>query len=639
MVALTANAVGKTELLLGNEAIARGALEAGVRVAASYPGTPASEILENLAGVAEEAGLYAEWSVNEKVAAEVGTAASFAGLRAIVSFKHEGLNVALDTLCHVNLTGTRGGLVVVVCDDPAGWSSPSENDSRAIIQWLNVPLLEPSTPQEAKDMTRWAFELSEQIGTYCVVRSSTRVSHTTGTVILGAIASRDTPAYFDTSKLFVFVPIVKKHADLLAKVEQVKEIFEKCQFNYYEGPERPELMIVSSGSGRLYAVEAVECLQLEKRVGIVHLGTTWPIPAKFLEKQLSRTSRVLVVEEVDPFLERNLKVVAGDSGWLNRDHVIYGKASGHIKPFGELSPEAVIDALVRLTGVTYRPRSKEYDGRAKQVAKGLVIDREIMWCPGCPHRATFWTIKNAFGLDGRDGFVSGDIGCYALDRRGAGGYLITKTALAMGSGIGVGSGLGKLGQFGFGQPVIAVCGDSTLFHAAIPALINARYNASDVIVMILDNGATAMTGFQPHPGVGVNAMGKAAPVVDIEGLCRGLDIPLEVMDPFDITENTKRLAELMSDRDGVRVVIMRRPCALLRSPDEKPPFKVWVDTSKCRGDECGCARYCVRVFKCPGIVWDRTKGRAQIDEAVCIGCGVCTCICPASAIMKEALSE
>lgn len=639
MSALTANAPGESELLFGNEAIARGALEAGVRVAASYPGTPASEILERLAGVAHESGLYAEWSVNEKVAVEVAAAASFAGLRAIVSFKHEGLNVALDTLCHVNLAGTKGGLVVVVCDDPAGWSSPSENDSRAIVEWLNVPLLEPSTPQEAKDMTRWAFELSEEIATYCVVRSCTRVSHSTGTVILGDIARRDMTAHFDTSKLFVFVPIVKKHTDLLVKVEQVKKIFEASQFNYYEGPEQPELMIISSGAGRLYAMEAVQCLGLGTRVGIVHLGTTWPLPARFLKEQLSRTSKVLVVEEVDPFVERNLKLVAGDSGWLNQEGVIYGKVSGHMKRCGELSPEAVIDALVKLTGVGYEPRSKEYEEKANQAAKDLLIGREVMWCPGCPHRATFWTIKNAFRLDGRDGFVSGDIGCYGLDRRGAGGYQITKTALAMGSGAGVGSGLGKLGQFGFGQPVIAVCGDSTFYHAAIPALINARYNKSDVIVMILDNGATAMTGFQPHPGIGTTAMGEAAPVVDIERLCRGLDIPVEVMDPFDIPENTKRLVEFMSDGNGVRVVIMRRHCALLSPPGEKPPFKVWVDIVKCRGDECGCARYCVRVFKCPALVWDRTSEKARIDEAVCVGCGVCTHICPASAIMKEPPSE
>jgi indolepyruvate ferredoxin oxidoreductase alpha subunit len=634
MSALTANAAGKTELLFGNEAIARGALEAGVRVAASYPGTPSSEILESLARVAEEAGLYAEWSVNEKVAAEVAVAGSFAGLRAIVSFKHEGLNVALDTLCHVNLAGNKGGLVVVVADDPGGWSSPSENDSRPVIQWLNVPLLEPSTPQEAKDMTRWAFELSERMGTYCVVRSTTRVSHTTGSVVLGEIDRRDAPAHFDTSKLFVFLPIVEKHAGLLARVDQVKEVFEESQFNYYEGPERPELMIVSSGASRLYCSEAVERLGLEKRVGLVHLGATWPTPARFLKKQLSRTARVLVVEEVDPFLERNLKIVAGDSGWLNGDHVIFGRASGHIKLAGELTPELVIDAVAGLMGIRRKPGSKEYD-RAKQAAKELLIDREIMWCPGCPHRATFFTMKNAFRLGGRDGFVSGDIGCYALDRRGAGGYLITKTALAMGSGTGVGSGLGKLGQFGFDQPVIAVCGDSTFYHAAIPALINARYNKSDLIMMILDNSATAMTGFQPHPGVGVNAVGKAAPVVDIEGLCRALNIPVEVMDPFDITENTRRLVELMEDKDGVRVVIMRHPCALLRPPGEKPPFKVRVDTSKCRGDECGCGRYCVRTFKCPGLVWDRTNGRAQIDEAVCVGCGACASICPASAITKE----
>jgi indolepyruvate ferredoxin oxidoreductase alpha subunit len=207
----------------------------------------------------------------------------------------------------------------------------------------------------------------------------------------------------------------------------------------------------------------------------------------------------------------------------------------------------------------------------------------------------------------------------------------------MGSGAGLGSGLGDLGQFGFTQPVIAVCGDSTFYHAVIPALINAKYNRSDLIMMILDNSATAMTGFQPHAGIGVNAMGKTAPVVDIEGLCRGLDIPLEVMDPFDITENTKRLVELMAVGEGVRVVIMRRPCALLRTLGEKAHFKVWVDTSKCRGDECGCAKYCVRVFKCPGLIWDKAAGRAQIDEAVCVGCGACASICPASAIVKESI--
>lgn len=635
MFTLASDAPGKVELLLGNEAIARGALEAGVKVASAYPGTPSSDIIENLAKVAEEAGLYVEWSVNEKVAVEVAAGASFTGMRAITALKHEGINVALDTLCHLNLAGVKGGLVIVVADDPAAWSSPSENDSRTLVQWLNVPLLEPSTAQEAKDMTQWAFNLSERLGVFCVVRSCTRVSHATSNVVLGEMVTDKGKPHFDTSKLFMFVPPVRKHAELLAKLGEAREIFETVAFNYYEGPEQPDLLIISSGAGRLHAVEAIQQLGLEEKIGILHMVTTWPLPPRLLERHLSLTSSVLVIEEVDPFLERNIKIVAGDIGWLKGDHTIYGKGSGHIEASSELTPDTVINALVKLTGVKYEPRDSKYAEAAKQAVKEVVTDRALVWCPGCPHRATFWATKNALRLDGRDGFLSGDIGCYGLDRIGAGGYLITKIALAMGAGAGVGCGLGKLGQFGFNQPVVTVCGDSTFYHAAIPALINAKYNKSSVIMMILDNSATAMTGFQPHPGVGQNAMGQEAPIVDIETLCRGLDIPVEVMDPFNIEENTKRLVQLIQEEEGVKVVIMRRPCALLRPPEEKPPFKVWVDTSKCRGDECGCARYCVRVFKCPGIVWDRAEGRAQIDEAVCVGCGVCSAICPASAIMKE----
>jgi indolepyruvate ferredoxin oxidoreductase alpha subunit len=299
----------------------------------------------------------------------------------------------------------------------------------------------------------------------------------------------------------------------------------------------------------------------------------------------------------------------------------------------------VIRALAYLLNVEYQPRDTVYFARAQDMTRSLVIERETIWCPGCPHRASLWSIKNALRIDGRDGFVTGDIGCYALDRRGGGGFQITKTASAMGSGTGIASGLGKLTQFGFDQPVVAVCGDSTFYHAAIPALINAKYNRSNFTLVVLDNSATAMTGFQPHPGVGRDATGEEAPVVDIAQLCQALGIEVEVLDPFDIEKATGKVLEsIQRDGEGVRVFVFRRECALLRPRDARPPFRVRVEQGRCLGEECGCGRYCVRLFRCPGLVWDRERAKARIDEAVCVGCGVCSAICPASAIVKEPTS-
>lgn len=636
MPTLAANAPGARELLLGNEAIARGALEAGVRVVAAYPGTPSTEVLEALARVAAEANIYVEWSVNEKVASEVAAGAATTGLRALAVMKHEGLNVALDFLSHANLIGAPGGFVIVVSDDPEGWSSTAENDSRGIIRWLNLPLLEPSTAQEAKEMTRWAFELSEELRLPCVIRSCTRVSHATGIVEFGPLSEATPRSHLDTSQTYVPTPVIPKHAALLDKVEKVRERFEESPFNFYDGPDRADLVVVAAGSSRLYAAEAVEFLGLHGQVGILHLGTTWPLPERLILEHIGRAPRLLVTEEVDPFLEDGLRRLAAEHQWPGGPEHLYGKESGHVPRCGELSPTTVIQAVASLAEVEYQMVEARYRDEAQKLADRMVIGREAVWCAGCPHRESIWAIKNALRLDGRDGVVTGDIGCYALDRRGIGGYGVTRTASAMGSGAGIASGLGKLRQFGNDQPVVALCGDSTFYHAAIPALINAQYNRSDFVLALLDNAATALTGFQPHAGVGRNALGAEAPRVDVEAVSRAVGATVEVVDPYDVEEATDKVVRLMQSKtEGVKVLVFRRPCTLLRPRDAKPEFQMSVDPARCLGEACGCARYCIRLFKCPGLNWDRDYGKARIDDAVCIGCGVCADLCPAGAIAKE----
>ena len=636
MTTITAYEPGASQLLMGNEAIARGALEAGLGFACAYPGTPSSEIIGSLAEVAREMDIYVEWSVNEKVALEAAAAASFAGVRAIVAMKQNGLNVASDFLMTLNLTGTNAGLVLVLCDDPAALSSTNEQDSRLIAKWADLPLLEPATFQEAKDMTKWAFELSEEIKNVCLIRSVTRVSHARGDVRLGEPMPPSREARFVATTLGQFTPMFVpiKHSLLHQKLNKAREIFESSPFNWYTGPEKPELLIVTCGSGWYYSLEAVKTLGLESSVGILKLGTTWPLPEKLVQQHLARTDKVLVVEEVDPFLEGNLKELVGDTFSALGPLTFYGKRSGHLPSFGELDPDRVMGAVSSVLGRERVAVDPDYAKKAQALTGGLVQARMIGFCPGCPHRATLWSVKNALKLDGRGGFVTGDIGCYTMGL-GPTGFFQLKTVQAMGSGTGLACGFGKLGKLGFSQPVLAVCGDSTFFHAAIPALINGVYNQSNFTLIILDNSATAMTGFQPHPGTGASALGEPAPKVDLEGLCGSLGVRVEVADPFDLQDTTHKLLDLIQDDGGVRVLISRRKCALVRAREEKAAYKVRVDSEKCLGESCGCARLCARVFQCPGLVWDSDSQTARIDEVICSGCGVCADICPASAIIRE----
>jgi indolepyruvate ferredoxin oxidoreductase alpha subunit len=631
----------KKVLMMGNEAIARGALEAGVNFCSGYPGNPASEILETLAKVAEKFGIYVEWSVNEIVALEAAGAAAATGLRALTAMKNLGANVCADFLMTVNLSGTRGGFVLITGDDPSAHSTTTELDTRNYARLVDVPLLEPATTEEAKDMTKFAFDLSEELGVICMVRTVTRLSHSRGVVTLGSLPREKRAAVFGSQDMWTSgssAITCMFHSVLHDKMKRTQEKFEESKFNQYVGREDADFIIITSGIGWPYSLEAVKLLGLQDKVGILKLGTTWPLPEKLVTSHLKHAKDVLFVEEIDPFLEQNVKMLAAE---LIAEGIgparFYGKKSNSLRSefgagTGEIDVDTVIKALAEIKKLEYSPREKEYSEKALK-AVGFVPSRSMCFCAGCPHRASFWAIKKALKWDGRDGIVTGDIGCYSLGLLPT-GFSVTKTLHCMGAGLGTANGFGNLARFGLDKPVMAVSGDSTFYHACIPALINAKWNGANVLYVVLDNNTTAMTGHQPHPGSGVNALGNISQKVPIEDVCKGIGVEVRVQDPFDLEEAVQNLYEMLQT-GGTKVMIFRHECPLTEARKKEKKPRVHVNQDKCIGDKCGCVRFCTRVFKCPGNIWDYTKGKAKIDEALCNGCGLCADLCPAEAITVE----
>lgn len=635
---------GKVLLMQGNDAIARGALEAGVKVAAAYPGTPSSEIIENLAQVADEYALYVEWSANEKIALEVAAAGSFSELRSLSAMKQVGVNVASDFLLPLAQYGTRGGLVLVSCEDPGALSSANEGDSRHYARMMEFPLLEPGDFQEAKDITKWAFELSEELRNVVMIRSVTRLSHASGKVVLGDIVDSEAKARFKyEGSVFDQMegPIANEPPTVSyyrrrqqEKLKRAVEIFEGSPFNTYVGPDCPELLVITSSVCYLYCKEAIHQLGLSGRVGLLKLATTWPLPPKLLERYLAKSEQVLIVEDLLPFLESNVKVLAMEAAQRIGAKKFYGKTDGSLPSVNELNPDLVQAALAHILEIEGQGESDEYRKKMEEVVKIGAPPRMMTFCPGCPHRASYWSIHNALTLDDRKGFVCGDIGCYALATSPV-GFQTLKTMHAMGSGTGLASGFGQLWPFGMDQPVLSVCGDSTFFHAVIPALVNSVHHQSNNILVVLDNSGTAMTGFQPHPGVSVNAMGKQSPVIDVAAVCRAIGAETKVCDPFDLEQTQALLLEMLEGEKGVKVLVLKQSCALSPEKKQKKMFEMSVDQDNCLGEACGCNRLCTRSFRCPGLVWDKQTRTARIDSVICSGCGVCASICPAGAIKKR----
>lgn len=609
--------VGKRVLLLGNEAIARGILEAGISVVTTYPGTPASEIGDSVSAIAAEAGLYMEYSTNEIVAVEVAAGAANSGVRALTAMKHVGLNVAADAVMTLAYIGVKGGYVIVTADDPECYSSQNEQDNRFYALLSNLPCLEPSNAQEAKEMTISAVEISEKLELPVLLRPTTRVSHTRGPVIYGELRKPNLKGEFvrDVRRM-VMVPANARpmHVRLLEKVEKAKEISETSPYNRVTCKGNGKLGIISSSSAYNYAVEAADLSGLD--ASILKLGMTHPLPEKMIAEFLKNHEKIVVVEELEPYLEMQVKTIAKDYA---PNVKIYGKTGRLYFPREfELSTRKVMTGLAEITGkdppIDFRRIDEEY----AEITKDLPSRPPIL-CAGCPHRASFYVIKKATG---ENAIYTTDIGCYALGI--APPLKVGDILICMGASIGTAQGISKT----TGKETIAVLGDSTFFHAAIPGLINAVYNKHKVTLIVLDNLTTAMTGSQPHPGTGVTGMRSPSERILIEKVAEGCGVKyVKVVNPFKIKEATAVLKEALQHH-GPSVVVFRSPCALMATREKRRKGERIVSFKIT--EECTNCMVCIKLLGCPALVIKDEK--VTINEALCATCGLCVSVCPCNAI-------
>jgi indolepyruvate ferredoxin oxidoreductase alpha subunit len=608
----------KRVLLLGNEAIARGILEAGISVVTTYPGTPASEIGDSISAIAADAGLYMEYSVNEIVAMEVAAGAANCGVRALTAMKHVGLNVAADALMTFAYVGVRGGYVIVTADDPECHSSQNEQDNRFYALFSNLPCLEPSNPQEAKDMTISAIEISEKLELPVLLRTTTRVSHTREPVVYGRLTKpRLKSEFVKDVKCLVMVPANSrpKHDVLLRKMEKAKEITETSPYNRitHKGKSK-QYGLISSSSAYNYAVEAAELLCLD--VDILKLGMTHPLPEKIIGQFLEKHEKVIVIEELEPYLEMHTKVIAKDYAPTIE---IYGKMK---KPFfprsGELSTRAVLIGLASVTGKKLPFDFAKIDAEYAEATREIPSRPPIL-CAGCPHRASFYIIKR---VAGEKAIYPTDIGCYALGI--APPLEVGDIMVCMGASVGMAQGISKATD----AHIVATIGDSTFFHAGIPGLVNAVYNNHKFVLAVLDNLTTAMTGHQPHPGTGITGMHTPSERVAIEKIAEGCGAKhVRVVDPFRIKEAEAVLREALRYR-GPSVVVFRAPCALMAVRARR---RKGLELMACKiTEKCTNCMACIKLLGCPGLILE--DGKVSIDESLCVACGLCASVCPYKAI-------
>ncbi len=593
-----------TLLLSGNEALALGAFEAGVQVASGYPGTPSTEILENLSTYE---GVYTEWAPNEKVALEVAIGASFAGVRALATMKHVGLNVAADPLFTSAYTGVRGGLVIITADDPEMHSSQNEQDNRNYAFAAKVPMLEPADAGEAKDFIKSAYQLSEKFDTPVLVRTTTRVAHVKSIVSSGKKSvSRVTPEIIKMPGKFVMLPAHARmrRVELAKRMQKLEAYAEHFPDNRIEWGKKKRGFI-TSGVSYLYVKEAFP------DDSILKLGMAYPFPEKMIRRFARSVDRLYVVEELDPFIELHVKAMG-----------IGCKGKELIPAVGELSPLIIRNAI---TGKKSRKLFRPVD----------LPPRPPNLCPGCPHRGIFSAISKL------KLFAAGDIGCYTLAALKPLSSL--DSCVCMGASIGTAFGMEKaIGKDALGK-VIAVIGDSTFIHSGITGLIDIVYNKGFTTVVILDNRTTGMTGHQPHPGTGVTIKGEQTTGIDIEALCRAIGIShVYTVNPNDITATLKVLRQEI-ERPEPSVIITKSPCALLPEMKKRKDTPLYtVVTENCTG-----CRTCVQLG-CPAIEWvpvteeeavqlgfkPKQKGHSRINPVLCDGCAQCAPLCKFNAIRK-----
>jgi indolepyruvate ferredoxin oxidoreductase alpha subunit len=614
---LLTDEVGKKLLLLGNEAIVRGALEAGVAFATTYPGTPSSEIGDNFFRLAAESDLYFEYSTNEKVALETAAGAAASELRSICSMKHVGLNVAADSLMTLAYVGVRGGMVIITADDPSMFSSQNEQDNRIYARFSSLPMLEPSSAQEAKDMTKAAFEISEALELPVLLRTTTRLSHCRGAVITGPLEPPKTEGSFEKdSSRFVTVPAVARvrHKWLLSQAEEAEKMACSSPLNTVTGG--GTWGIVTSGILYNYVDDAVQDLGIHDQVRILKLGLSYPFPENLATDFMKSVDRILVVEELEPLMEENLKVIARDHGL---GVPIAGKGVEGFSRLYEYDPGMVRQAMAKYFELDYTP-PKPVDIEDDPDAFQLPL-RPPNLCAGCPHRAAYYAVNTVLKEMETEAIFPSDIGCYTL------GLLPPLQAadflICMGSSVTSAAGISRA----TGKKVIAFIGDSTFFHSGITGLINAVHNNHKFILMVLDNGTTAMTGHQPHPGIEITPPGWDKPTVSIAGMARACGVEqVTVVNPINLAKTKAAVREAL-EADTLSVIVAKAPCPLYeKRMKKKGKQRAFVVGPECNTD----CKECTDSFGCPGLYRNPDPDGETtmiINGTLCSGCGVCIQFC------------
>lgn len=598
------------EFLMGNEAIGKACIAAGVNVVAGYPGTPSTEVLETIAKE-NDGSVYVEWSVNEKAALEVAAGAAYSGARTLVTMKQVGLNVASDPLMSLEYVGVKGGMVVLVADDPGPISSQTEQDTRTFAEYSKVPCFDPSDAKEAYEMIFEAFELSEKYNTPVFMRPTTRVCHSYQSIDVCDYAEYEDhrpEGFVKDSKRWVIFPKLSyaNHAKIEERNGALSDEFSSNERNSVTaGTVRKGIAAQGISFANVKDILDDAREQGKEVPSLLKISTPFPFPEKLACEFMKSVDEVLVIEELDPFIERHLLQVCGKFGVSVK---ITGKLTGAVARSGENMPDLIAKYISDFMGW-------ESSSCALPQTPELPVRPPVL-CAGCPHRASFYAVKKA--MKGKETIFAGDIGCYTLGN--AMPLDMVDTCLCMGAGLGIAQGVGRVKP---DTKCFAFVGDSTFFASAITGVVNAVYNQADMTLIVLDNSTTAMTGHQPHPGTGHTMMGEFTDKIDIEKILRGIGVETVVrQDPFKLDEAVETVKKV-ADEPGVKAIIFEAPCAVLFKPET--PYE--VDLNRCV--DC---KMCIREIGCPGVVLK--DGHVAVDPALCNGCGLCSQICPCEAIGK-----
>ena len=596
------------EYVMGNGAIALGALKAGVNIVCGYPGTPSSEIIETIAKYPHE-GLHLEWSVNEKAALEVASAAAYSGARALVTMKQVGLNVASDPLMSLAYVGVEGGLVVVSADDPGPISCQTEQDTRRFAEFARIPVFDPSSPEEAFEMIQDAFDYSEKYKTPVIFRPTTRVCHGYASI---EAADSFSPKAFEGFKKdagrFVIFPRLsfKNHGMMEERNVHIGEDFSSYRFNTSEGGASAKA-VLASGVSYMYAKEYLKPAGYldqkaeDKQVKLIRVATAFPFPEDFMQKELQGVDEILCLEELSPYLEEQLLKLAGKHGLSVK---VYGKLTGHVPHMGENSADSIAEILRKYLNI-------EESAHDVPALPKLPVRPPVL-CAGCPHRASFYAVKKA--MAGEKTYYCGDIGCYTLGN--AMPLDMVDTCLCMGAGVTMAQGFSHMDKEG---KAFAFIGDSTFFASGITGVVNAVINEADITVCILDNSTTAMTGHQPHPGTGFNMMGHNVGAVSITKILEGIGLTKVVtVDPLDLDKAIAAVKECAA-LSGVKAIIFKSPCIAIEKSSKKCSIT----------DKCINCRKCINETGCPALI--EADGQVKIDATLCTGCTLCAQVCPMGA--------